>query len=48
MTESAAMVLYAADLAPSAGLVPGAGEASRPAFLRWLIYLVASVYPTFT
>jgi GST-like protein len=48
MTESAAMVLYAADLAPSAGLVPGAGDASRPAFLRWLIYLVGSVYPTFT
>ncbi len=48
MTESAAMVLYAADLAPSAGLVPGAGEASRPTFLRWLTYLVASVYPTFT
>jgi GST-like protein len=48
MTESAAMVLHAADLAPSAGLVPGAGDASRPAFLRWLIFLVGSVYPTFT
>lgn len=48
MTESAAMVLHAADRAPNTGLVPGAGEASRPAFLRWLIYLVASIYPTFT
>lgn len=48
MTESAAMVLYAADLAPSAGLVPAPGDAARPAFLRWLIYLVGSVYPTFT
>ena len=48
MTESAAMVLYAADLAPSSGLVPAPGDAARPAFLRWLVYLVASVYPTFT
>lgn len=48
MTESAAMVLHAADIAPGAGLVPGAGDASRPMFLRWLIYLVGSVYPTFT
>lgn len=48
MTESAAMVLHAADLAPLAGLVPAAGDAARPTFLRWLIYLVASLYPTFT
>jgi GST-like protein len=48
MTESAAMVLHAADLAPQAGLVPAPGDATRPAFLRWLTYLVASIYPTFT
>ncbi|MEP7126141.1 MAG: glutathione S-transferase family protein [Byssovorax sp.] len=48
MTETAAMVLYLADLAPEAGLVPAAGEAARPAFLRWLVYLVASLYPSFT
>jgi GST-like protein len=48
MTESAAMVLHAADLAPTAGLVPAAGDATRPTFLRWLTYLVASIYPTFT
>jgi GST-like protein len=48
MTESAAMVLYADGLAPSKGLVPAAGDAARPAFLRWLIYLVGAVYPTFT
>jgi GST-like protein len=48
MTESAAMVLYAADRAPATGLVTAAGDADRPAFLRWLVYLVASLYPTFT
>ena len=48
MTESAAMILNAADRAPRAGLVPSAADASRPLFLRWLVYLVASLYPTFT
>lgn len=48
MTESAAMVLYVADCAPSSGLVPASGDATRPMFLRWLVYLVASLYPTFT
>jgi GST-like protein len=48
MTESAAMVLHAGDVAPGSGLVPLAGDAARPAFLRWLVYLVASIYPTFT
>jgi GST-like protein len=48
MTESAAMVLHILDRAPGAGLAPGAGDAARPAFLRWLLFLVASLYPTFT
>jgi GST-like protein len=48
MTESAAMTLYLADLARSDALVPGPGAAERAAFLRWLIFLVAAVYPTFT
>ncbi|HEV2673978.1 MAG TPA: glutathione S-transferase family protein [Aliidongia sp.] len=48
MTESAAMVLHIIDLAPDAGLAPKPGSATRPAFLRWLIFLVASIYPTFT
>ena len=48
MTESAAIILHLADHAPDAGLVPPAGAANRPAFLRWLIFLVAAVYPTFT
>jgi GST-like protein len=48
MTESAAIVLHVADRVPSAGLVPAAADAARPTFLRWLIFLVAAVYPTFT
>lgn len=48
MTESAAMVLHAADLAPGAGLVPGPHDPARPMFLRWLVFIVAAVYPTFT
>jgi GST-like protein len=46
MTESAAMTLYLADLAGVDRLVPGPGAAERAAFLRWLIFLVAAVYPT--
>jgi GST-like protein len=48
MTESAAIVLHVDDLAPQAGLVPPAGDAQRPLFLRWLVFLVSQVYPTFT
>jgi GST-like protein len=48
MTESAAMVLYVADRAPEAGLVPAVDDPTRPTFLRWFIFLVAAIYPTFT
>lgn len=48
LTESAAIVLRAADLAPGSGLVPAADSPDRVAFLRWLVFLVAAVYPTFT
>lgn len=48
MTESAAIVLYLNDLAPEAGLVPPPGDPTRPAFLRWIAFLVAQIYPTFT
>ena len=46
MTESAAIALYLADQVP--GLAPPAGNPDRASFLRWLIYLVAAIYPTFT
>jgi GST-like protein len=48
MTESAAIVLFLADLVPDAKLVPPPGDPERAAFLRWLAFLVAAVYPTFT
>lgn len=48
MTESAAITLHLADVATRDSLVPAAGDPSRPAFLRWLVFLVANVYPTFT
>lgn len=48
MTESAAITLHLAELAGSTLLVPPAGEAVRPRFLRWLIFVVANIYPTFT
>ena len=48
MTESAAITLYLADITGSDDLVPAARAAERAAFLRWLIFLVANIYPTFT
>jgi len=48
MTESAAITLHLADVAGSDALVPAPGDTLRPRFLRWLVFLVANIYPTFT
>ncbi|MCZ6709756.1 MAG: glutathione S-transferase family protein [Gammaproteobacteria bacterium] len=48
MTETAAIVLHLADHYPAAGLAPAADDPDRDPFLRWLVFLVAAVYPTFT
>ena len=48
MTESAAIALHLAEQAPGAGLALAPGDPARPAFLRWLAFLVGAVYPTFT
>jgi GST-like protein len=48
MTESAAITLYLADTPHDDALVPRAADPLRPVFLRWLIFLVANVYPTYT
>ena len=48
MTESAAITLHLADITGRDDLVPGPKAATRADFLRWLVYLVANVYPTFT
>jgi GST-like protein len=48
MTESAAITLHLGDRAPQTGLVPPAGDKTRDSFLRWLVFIVANIYPTFT
>lgn len=48
MTESAAITLHLADLTGRDDLVPGPQAPERAAFLRWLVFLVANIYPCFT
>ncbi|MBD3646956.1 MAG: glutathione S-transferase, partial [Pseudomonadales bacterium] len=48
MTESAAIILHLADRNPGCPLVPPPDHPSRNEFLRWLVFLVSAVYPTFT
>jgi GST-like protein len=48
MTETAAITLHLADVTKSFDLVPAPDDPSRPRFLRWLIFIVANIYPTFT
>jgi GST-like protein len=48
MTETAAITFHLADATGSHDLVPVQSEAARPRFLRWLIFIVANIYPTFT
>ena len=48
LTESLAILHYVNDLEPSVDLIPPPGDATRKAFYRWSVFLVAAVYPTFT
>ncbi|HME84085.1 MAG TPA: glutathione S-transferase family protein [Roseiarcus sp.] len=48
MTESAAITLLLADITRRDDLAPGAAAPERARFLRWLIFMVANIYPTFT
>lgn len=48
MTESAAITLHLAEVAGGDEIVPVPGDSLRPRFLRWLVFLVANIYPTFT
>ena len=45
MGESAAMTLYLAEVTGRTDLVPAPGDADRAAFLRWLVFMVSSIYP---
>lgn len=44
--ESAAIILTLGERHPGA-MIPAPGDADRPVFLRWLIYMAASPYMTF-
>ncbi len=48
MSESAAITLLLADITGQDSLVPKPGAPERAKFLRWLVFLVANIYPTFT
>jgi GST-like protein len=48
MTESAAILLRLAEQKPRARLTPPPGHRQRAEFFRWLAFLVAAVYPTYT
>ncbi|MDB4952942.1 MAG: hypothetical protein JWO36_511 [Myxococcales bacterium] len=48
MTETAALALHLDELVPTAQLLPPTGDPLRPHAQRWLVFLVAAVYPTFT
>ncbi len=48
MSESAAITLLLADITGKDSLVPGPKARERASFLRWLVFLVANVYPTYT
>ena len=48
LAESAAITLHLAEITGQDSLVPRAGDAARWPFLRWLVFLVANVYPTYT
>jgi glutathione S-transferase len=44
MTESAAMMIYIADLYPDASMAPAIGSPKRSEYLRWMLYFASSVY----
>jgi GST-like protein len=48
MSESAAITLLLADITGKDSLVPGPKATERAKFLRWLVFIVANIYPTFT
>lgn len=48
LTESAAITLFLAEHLQRNDLVPAPGSPERGEFLRWLVFLVANIYPTFT
>lgn len=46
MTESAAMVIYLCDRYAKTGLAPAPTSKQRAAYLRWLVFMSANMYPS--
>ena len=44
MTESAAILIYLADLHPEAHLAPAPSDPLRRQFLRWMLYVSSAIY----
>jgi len=44
ITESAAILIWLAEVHPEAGLAPKAGEPARGPFLRWMSFISANIY----
>lgn len=44
MTESAAILIYLADLHPASRLAPAADDPRRRPFLRWMLYVSSAIY----
>jgi glutathione S-transferase len=44
MTESAAITMHLADCFPALGLAPAAGTPARAQYMRWMLFLAASLY----
>ena len=44
ITESAAILIYLADLYPQARLAPGLSDPRRAQYLRWMTYVSAAIY----
>ena len=47
ITESAAILIYLADLHPEAGLAPRPADPQRAQFLRWMAYVSSAIYSMF-
>lgn len=48
VTESAAIVIYVADLAPAGALAPAPGDPRRGPYLTWISYVPAALEPALT
>lgn len=48
LTESVAIVLWLLERHPESQWAPRVGDPKRAAFLRWLVYFAATIYPMYT